>query len=74
MWSAMQWYYSTGSRLEDILTPFVECLVAGTITALAAYFIADIIARGQIIRLFPQLDTLSRPVNFKLKKTLFLIL
>jgi len=51
----------------EFLTTFAGTVVSGAVTALIAFIVADKISRQEVVKLFPQLESLHLPVKMSLK-------
>ncbi len=74
LWGILSWIFEGGNFFSSFLSTVLGCVAAGTLAALFSYIIANKITRQEVVRIFPQLEHLNRPVNASLERNTLLIL
>ena len=74
LWGVLSWILERGTFFSSFFSTVLGCTAAGAVAALFSFIIADKMTRQEVIKLFPHLEYLNRPVNFSLIKVTLLIL
>jgi len=74
LWGVLSWIFERGAFFSKFFSAVLGSTAAGAVAALFAFIIADKMVRQEVIKLFPKLEYLNRPVNFSLTKITLLIL
>lgn len=74
LWGVLSWILERGTFFSSFFSTVLGCSAAGAVAALFAFIIADKMTRQEVVKLFPNLEFLNRPVNFSLTKITLLIL
>jgi len=69
LWGIISWSWDPKQFGSMFLTTAIGCVIAGAVTALIAYIIADRLTRQEVSKLFPGMEELERPVSLSLRTT-----